>query len=170
MLNGPEACMDAAVEYAPCTPGINYHFSVLTVFDRSYRYTVNSIARALLKLHDTSAHVVAGLYDPEPPPLTSPPFFCSKCRRSPSYLAKDNALLGSSCRLQSHVIDAADSHWPPARMRREQAALMADVNACLEARHAMYDADCFARHLTISLFEELGGRRRTNDTKLADTR
>jgi hypothetical protein len=162
--------MDAAVEYAPCTPGINYHFSVLTVFDRSYRYTVNSIARALLKLHDTSAHVVAGLYDPEPPPLTSPPFFCSKCRRSPSYLAKDNALLGSSCRLQSHVIDAADSHWPPARMRREQAALMADVNACLEARHAMYDADCFARHLTISLFEELGGRRRTNDTKLADTR
>ena len=92
VLNGPEACMDAAVEY-----------------------TVNSIIRTLLKLHDTTSHVVAGLY-----------------------LAKDNGLLGSSCRLQSQLCDASDSHWPPARMRREHAALMADVNACLESRQALY--------------------------------
>jgi hypothetical protein len=92
VLNGPEVCMDAAVEYI-----------------------VNSIIRALLKLHDTTPHVVAGLY-----------------------LAKDNGLLGTSCRLDSHNCDFADSHWPPARMRREHAALMADINSCLEARLALY--------------------------------
>ena len=92
ILNGPEACMDAAVEYI-----------------------VNSIIRALLKLHDATSHVVTGLY-----------------------LAKDNGLLGPSFRLQSHACDASDSHWPPARMRREHAALMADVNSCLEARCALY--------------------------------
>jgi hypothetical protein len=92
VVNGPEACMDAAVEYV-----------------------VSSIVRSLLKLHDASSHVVVGLY-----------------------LAKDNGLLGSSCRLQSHLCDAFDSHWPPARMRREHAALMTDVNSCLEARNSLY--------------------------------
>jgi hypothetical protein len=92
VLNGPEACMDTAVEYV-----------------------VNFIIRALLKLHDSSPHVVAGLY-----------------------LANENGLLGSSFRLQSHLSDVADSHWPPARMRREQSALMADINQCLEKRLALY--------------------------------
>ena len=92
VLNGPEACMDAAVEYI-----------------------VNSIIRALLKLHDSTSHVVTGLY-----------------------LSKDSGLLGSSFKLQSRMCDASDSHWPPARMRREHAALMAEVNSCLESRHALY--------------------------------
>jgi hypothetical protein len=92
ILNGPESCMDSAVEYI-----------------------VNSIVRALLKLHDTTVHVVAGLY-----------------------FAKDSGLLGSSCRLQSHRCDFADAQWPLARMRREQAALMADVNSCLGAKHSLY--------------------------------
>lgn len=92
VLNGPEACMDAAVEYI-----------------------VNSIIRALLKLHDSTSHVVTGLY-----------------------LSNGSGLLGSSFKPQSHMCDTGDSHWPPARMRREHAALMAEVNSCLESRRALY--------------------------------